>query len=137
MNTYSPPAVVVKVPVLLVSGDRTTVESTRAQLPWVHGVTVKESIGTFSADSISPSAACAALAKGAAEAIRARAIAKPFTFEAPLTMDVQLNRTEQADYVAQIPGFERTGSRSVRFVDADMPTVFKAFIATFRLGSLA
>ena len=52
-------------------------------------------------------------------------------------MDIQLVKAEQADSVAQIPNFERTGSRSVRFVDNDMPTIFKAFVATFRLGALA
>jgi hypothetical protein len=36
-----------------------------------------------------------------------------------------------------IPGFERTGGRSVRFVHADFPTIFKAFVATWRLGVLA
>lgn len=125
------------VPVLMVSGDRTTVEGARAQLPWIHGVTVKESIGTFCADSISPAASCKAIAEGAREAIRMRASAKAYTLESPVVMDVQLARVEQADDVEQIPGFERTGSRSVRFVDAEMPAIFKALVATFRLGSLA
>jgi D-amino peptidase len=125
------------VPVLMVTGDRTTVDGVRATMPWVHGVTVKESIGNLSADSISPAASQRAIREGAAIAITARNAAKAFTFNSPITMDVALMRVEQADYVAQIPGFERTGSRSVRFVDDDMPTLFKAFVATFRLGALA
>jgi hypothetical protein len=36
-----------------------------------------------------------------------------------------------------IPGFERTHSRGIRFTHDEMPTVFKAFVATWRLGSQA
>ncbi len=36
-----------------------------------------------------------------------------------------------------IPGFERTGSRSVRFTHDDFAVIFKAFVATWRLGSQA
>ncbi|HTX57175.1 MAG TPA: M55 family metallopeptidase [Candidatus Acidoferrales bacterium] len=125
------------VPLLMITGDRTTVEGVQAQMPWVHGVIVKESIGNFSADSLSPTAAQRAIADGAAHAIAHAADAKPFRLDSPIEMRVTLTRTEQADYVAMIPGFERTGPRDVQFTDADMQTVFKAFVATFRLGMLA
>jgi len=125
------------VPVLMITGDRTTVEGVQAQMPWVHGVTVKESIGTFSADSMSPAASQLAIRDGAAAATAHHANARPYVMSSPVTMDIQLAKVEQADYVVQIPGFERTGSRSVRFVDNDMPTIFKAFMATLRLGALA
>lgn len=125
------------VPVLMVTGDRTTVNGVRAQMPWVHGVVVKESIGNFSADSISPTASQQLIHEGAAAAIREAGGAKPFVLTAPITMDVTLAKVEQADYVVQIPGFERSGARSVRFSDGDMATIFKAFVATFRLGALA
>ena len=59
------------VPVLLVSGDRTTVEGVRAQMPWVRGVVIKESIGNFAADSMTPAAAVRAIA-GARRIGRAR-----------------------------------------------------------------
>src|SRR5579862_3729499 len=45
------------VPLLLVTGDRTTVEGVRAQMPWVEGVIVKESIGNFATHSMTPDAA--------------------------------------------------------------------------------
>jgi D-amino peptidase len=125
------------VPLLMVTGDRTTVEGVQAQMPWVHGVIVKESIGTLSANSMSPVAAQRAIAAGAEAAITQAADAKPFVLTSPIEMRVTLTKTEQADYVAIIPGFERIGSREVRFVDPDMRTIFKAFVATFRLGALA
>jgi D-amino peptidase len=125
------------VPLLMVTGDRTTVDGVLAQMPWVQGVIVKESIGTLSADSISPAAAQRAIADGAAQAIANASTGKPFVLEAPIEMRVTLAKTEQADYVEMIPGFERSGPREVRFVDDDIRTVFKAFVATFRLGALA
>jgi D-amino peptidase len=125
------------VPLLMVTGDRTTVEGVQAQMPWVHGVIVKESIGNFSADSISPAAAQQLIAEGAAIALANAAQAKPLRLEPPIEMRVTFAKTEQADYVAMVPGFERTSPREIRFVDDDMRTIFKAFVATFRLGALA
>lgn len=125
------------VPVLLVTGDRVTVESSKAQMPWITGVIVKESIGNYAVDSISPQAAQAAIRAGATEAMRNAHAAKPFVFEPPITLEVDLTRVEQADLVELIPGFERTGNRRVRFVHNDYPTVFRAFVATFRMGALA
>jgi D-amino peptidase len=125
------------VPLLMVTGDRTTVEGVQERMPWVHGVIVKESIGTLSANSISPAAACRAIADGAAYAVANAANAQPYVIEPPIEMIVRLTKTEQADYVAMIPSFERTGAREVRFVASDMESIFKAFVATFRLGALA
>jgi D-amino peptidase len=125
------------VPVLFVTGDRTTVEGVREQMPWIRGAIVKESIGNFSADSLAPAMARRAIREGASAAVRSAANARPFVIDAPIHMDVQLAKVEQADYAAIIPGFVRTGPRSIRFVHDDVRTIFKAFVAVFRLGALA
>lgn len=125
------------VPVLLITGDRVTVESAKAQMPWITGAVVKESIGNYAVDSISPQAAQEAIRSGAAQAVKNAASAKPFRFDPPITMEIDLTRVEQADYVSLIPGFERSGPRQVRFTHEDYPTVFRAFVAAFRLGAVA
>jgi D-amino peptidase len=125
------------VPVLLITGDRVTVEGAKAQMPWITGVVVKESIGHYAVDSISPQAAQDAIRAGAAQAVKNAANAKPYVFEPPVTMEIDLTRIEQADFVSLIPGFERSGPRQVRFVHDDYPTVFRAFVAAFRLGAVA
>ena len=125
------------VPLLLVTGDRTTVEGVQAQMPWVHGVVVKESIGTFSANSVSPAAARRLIAEGAARAIAQAAKAKPFVVPGPIAMRVTFAKVEQADYVSVVPGFERTGARDITFTHPDIHAIFKAFNAIFRLGALA
>ena len=125
------------VPILLVTGDRTTVEGVQAQMPWVRGAIVKDSIGNFAANSMTPAAARRAIEREAEEAVRRAGDAKLFVVKPPIALDVQLVTAAQAHLVATIPGFERTGSRSVRFVHDDIETVFKAFVATWRLGSQA
>ena len=125
------------VPVLLITGDRVTVESAKAQMPWITGIVVKESIGNYAVDSISPQAAQDAIRRGAAAAIENAKAAKPFRFEPPVTMEIDLAKVEQADHVGLIPGFERSGPRQVRFTHPDYPTVFRAFVAAFRLGAVA
>ena len=125
------------VPLLLITGDRSTIASAKEQMPWVTGVVVKESIGYYSVDSISPEAACDLIRAGAADALRNAAAAKPYVFEPPVELEIDTARVEQADFMEMIPGFMRTGARSVRFVHDDYPTVFRAFVAAFRLGSAA
>lgn len=125
------------IPLLLVTGDRTIVDGVREQMPWVRGLAVKESIGNFAAASMSPEAARRAIVIEAERAIAGRGDAKPYVFEPPIELVVQLAKTEQADLVEMIPGFERAGSRTVRFVHDAFPVVFKAFVATWRLGGTA
>jgi len=125
------------VPLLFVSGDRATVEGVQAQMPWVRGAIVKESIGAFAADSLVPKAARRLIRREAEAAVAGAKAARPYVFDAPVTLEVDLAKAEQADLVEMIPGFERTGGRSVRFVHADFPTIFRAFVATWRLGAQA
>jgi D-amino peptidase len=124
-------------PLLLISGDRATVEAVQQQMPWVRGVIVKDSIGNFAASSMTPAAAQRAIRREAEAAMSEAASATPYRFEPPITLDVALVTAAQAHLVAMIPGFERTGSRSVRLTHDDFPTIFKAFVATWRLGAMA
>jgi D-amino peptidase len=125
------------VPLLLVTGDRTTVNGVREQMPWVRGVVVKESIGTFAANSMMPAASQRSIWREAAEAVRDASSAELYRFDPPIVLDIELVTAAQAHLVATIPRFERTGSRSVRFTDDSFPVVFKAFVASWRLGSQA
>jgi D-amino peptidase len=125
------------IPLLLVTGDRSTVGGVCEQMPWVQGVIVKESIGNFAASSLTPAAARAAIRQGAQTAVSAASRAKPYRFDSPTQLEVTLAKTEQADLAEMIPGFSRTGARSVCFTHERYPVVFKAFVATWRLGGQA
>lgn len=125
------------IPLLLVSGDRVVVEHVKEHMPWVEGVVVKESIGHYAADSITPKAAQAALREGAARAIRNASTAKPFTFDGPITMEIDTARVEQADFIELMPGFQRIDGRTLRFAHDDYHQIFRAFVCAFRLGGAA
>lgn len=125
------------IPLLLVSGDRVVVEHVKRYMPWVTGVIVKEGIGYYAGNSVTPKAAQALIRDASAQAIGNAANAKPFTFDPPITMELDTTRVEQADFIELMPGFERTGGRTVRFVHDDYKMIFRAFVAAFRLGGAA
>lgn len=125
------------IPLLLVSGDRVIVEHVNEYMPWVTGVIVKEGIGHYSTNSVTPKAAQQLLRDGAAQAVRNASEAKPFTFDPPISMEIDFTRVEQADFVELMPGFDRIGGRTVRFNHDNYEMVFRAFVAAFRLAGAA
>lgn len=125
------------IPVVLISGDSTIVKETLGHLPWAVGIAVKDAIGYYSANSMSPAAAQALLREGAREAMQRIGKARPFVFDPPLTLEIDTALVEQADFVELMPGFTRTGGRTVRFAHDDYRTLFRAFVAAFRLAGAA
>jgi D-amino peptidase len=125
------------VPVALITGDRACVDETKAVMPWLTGVVVKDSIGRYATNSVSPARARELIRAGARDAVARLGDAKPFTFEPPIALEIDFVYTHNADFVEMIPGFERTGGRTVRFVHDDFRTIFKAYVCAFRLGGAA
>jgi D-amino peptidase len=125
------------VPVVLITGDRVTIDQTQAEMPWITGVVVKESIGRFATDSVSPERARELIHAGAHAAIARLADAQLYVFEPPIVLELDFVSTQNADFAELIPGFERIGGRTVRFVHDDYRTIFRAFNAAFRLGAAA
>jgi D-amino peptidase len=124
-------------PLLMITGDRTIVEETTAKLPWVVGVAVKDAIGYFAANTMTPQAACTAIREGAREAIAQRDRAKPFTFAEPIELAIETVTTEQADLMELLPGFERKAGRTVRYAAPGYHEAFRAFLAALRIGTAA
>jgi D-amino peptidase len=125
------------VPVVLITGDRTTVEGLKAHLPWIATAATKDSIGRFAVNSLSPETARARIAEAARAAIENLAAARPFVFEPPVALELDFVGTQNADFAELIPGVERIGGRTVRYVHDDFRVVFKAFMAAMRLGGSA
>ncbi len=125
------------VPVVLITGDRTTVEGAKAHLPWITGVAIKESIGRFATDSLSPGEARRRIREGARSAIERLADARPFVFDPPIALEIDFVSTQNADFAELIPGVERIGGRTVRYEHEDYRVVFRLFIAAMRLGGAA
>jgi D-amino peptidase len=125
------------VPVVLITGDRATVEQAQQAMPWITGVIVKDGIGRYATDTVSPARACELIRAGAATAVRGLAGAQPFRFEPPIVLEIDFVATHNADFAELIPGVERTAGRSVRYTHDDYPTVFRTFLAAMRLGAAA
>jgi D-amino peptidase len=125
------------IPLLLVSGDRVVVDHVAEHMPWVKGVIVKDGIGHYATNSMTPQAAQAAIRDAATQAVRNASKAKTFTFEPPLTLEIDTTRVEQADFIELMPGYQRIAGRTVRFEADNYPAIFRAFVAAFRLGGAA
>jgi D-amino peptidase len=125
------------VPLVLITGDRATVDQTRAEMPWVTGVSVKQGIGRYAIDTLSPAVACERIRAGAVAALRALPSARPYTFAPPIALEIDFLQTHNADFAELIPGVARTGARTVRYEHDDYRTVFRTFLAAMRLGAAA
>lgn len=125
------------VPLLLVTGDRTIVDETTRMMPWVTGAAVKESIGYYSVNSMTPSSACALIQTCAQSAVAKRAHARPFTFTPPIEVVIETAHTANADFIELLPGYERIGGRTIRYVCGDYVEAFRAFLVATRLGAAA
>jgi D-amino peptidase len=125
------------VPVIFISGDQNACADARSFLPWVEAVEVKQAIGRYAANSLSPAESQKSIAAGVQrglERLRSGA-AKPFAFASPATLELVFTLTAKADMASLLPGSERVDGRTLRFRHADFLTVFRAFRAMMSLGA--
>jgi D-amino peptidase len=123
------------VAVALVSGDQALAAEARALLgDGIETVVVKEAVGRFAARSVAPTVACERLRSGAAAALRRRHA--PFTFKAPIRLEVDFVVSQMADMAELVPGSGRTGGRTVSYASEDYREVFRAWRAMYNLASV-
>ncbi len=130
------------VPVGLVSGDQALAAETKALLgDGVRTVQVKEAVSRHAARSLPPARACALIREGMCQAVaqtsKGNPRSRPFVVASPISVEVDFERTVQADHAAMAPGFERRGPRTVGFSHQSYVEVFGAFRTMFNLGGLA
>lgn len=125
------------VPVLLVSGDRTTLAEATRNLPWAIAVETKVSLSAYSADCLSPSRTCDALRAAATRALQSARAASPYVLPLPVTMEIDTQKTAHADVIELIPGCRRLGPRTVGFVSEDFAETYRTLMAIIYLGSAA
>jgi D-amino peptidase len=123
------------VPVALVSGDQALAAEAKTLLgAGVETVIVKEAVGRFAAKSLAPAVACERIRSGAATALRRKHV--PFTFEAPIRLEVDFIVSQMADMAELVPGSSRTGGRTVSYAGEDYREVFRAWRAMYNLASV-
>lgn len=105
------------VPVICASGDDVFIEENRARFPDAHFVETKQSLGQYSAVSLTPQAACARIhdaVRAAVREARSREMAR-LRFAMPCECVVRASKAALADLFAIVPGVERVDALHVRF----------------------
>lgn len=125
------------VPVGLVSGDHTTLEEAKRNIPWAVCVETKRSLSYYAADCLSPRAVQEALRAEAARTVAHMNTAKLFTLAPPIRLEIDTMTTAQADAIAAVPGMTRPAARAVAFSGHDMLEVYRALTTLIALGNAA
>lgn len=124
------------VPVVLVSGDAALATEAHDLLgDEVATVIVKEAVGRHAARSLAPAVACRRIREAATKALKRKG-AKPFTVEAPITLEADFSKTVEADMAELVPGSLRTSGRTVAFTHHDYKEVFRAWRAMHNLAAV-
>jgi D-amino peptidase len=123
------------IPVVLVSGDAALATEAHDLLgDEVATVIVKEAVGRHAARSLAPAVACRRIREAAAKALK-RKRTRPFTVEAPITLEADFSKTVEADMAELVPGSLRTSGRTVAFTHHDYREVFRAWRAMHNLAA--
>ena len=126
---------VYEVAVALVSGDQSLAAEAKVLLGnAVETIVVKEAVGRFAARSLAPSVACERIRTGAGAALRRKHL--PFTYPAPVKLEVDFVVTQMADMAELVPGSSRIGGRTVGYAGDDYREVFRAWRAMYNLASV-
>ncbi|HLW37609.1 MAG TPA: M55 family metallopeptidase [Candidatus Eremiobacteraceae bacterium] len=124
------------IPVALVSGDRTTLAEAARNIPWAQRVETKNSMSYYAADCLAPAAVCGLIRAAGADAA-GLSDAKPLNLQSPISLEVDTQKTAQADVMEWVPGFTRLGARRVGFTGADMLQAYRALMTIIYLGATA
>ncbi len=113
------------VPVVFISGDEAVLEQARELIPGIEGVAVKEAIGVTAARTLHPEEARERIAAGIKAALARRKGMQPVRLSQPVTLEVELARTSQADNAMLVPGMERISGRVVSYTAPNMVIAYK------------
>jgi len=111
------------VPVTLVTGDRAACSEARQFLgDRVAVACVKDGLGRYSARMLPPRAARAEIRAQASQAVALAESGVPFVVDTPVTLEIEYFRNSHADAITEVPGIERVGPRTFRYLGPDVPS---------------
>ncbi len=112
------------VPVIFISGDRAATEQAKEFIPGVEVAAVKQGIGRTAALTLPPEVARQLIADGVKRAMARRSEIKPVSLRSPITLEIELSNTRQADSCMMVPGMKRVSGRTVSYTAADMAVIY-------------
>lgn len=117
----------VGVPTLLVTGDDLTCAEAAHDCPGVATVTVKWARGRYAARGLHPDVACAAIRRGAAEALARRGSVAPVVTSAPVEVRLRFKETGSAESAARVLHTALVDDDTVAFTAEDMVEAYEAY----------
>lgn len=123
------------VPVVFLSGDRAVTEQARAFIPGIEVVAVKEGIGQTAARTLHPEAAREKMAAGIKAALAGRQHVQPVGLSRPVTIEIELATSAQADSAMMVPGMQRVSGRVVSYAAPDMAVAYQISRLVARLAT--
>jgi D-amino peptidase len=121
------------VPVVLVTGDRTTAEELAPFCPGAHAVVVKESVSRFAASSLHPDEACERIREAACLATVGAASAAKVAIELPATLAMTFKSSDYAELAARVRGCHRTSALTAELVGDDPLELYRSFVTVVLL----
>jgi D-amino peptidase len=122
------------VPVIFVSGDRAAIQQAKDFIPDVEAVTVKQGIGRTAALTLPPEVARQEIASGVKRAMTRRSEIRHVSLKTPITLEIELSHSRQADSCMMVPGMKRVGGRTVSYTAADMAVIYQVSRLISRLS---
>ena len=123
------------VPVVFISGDRAVAEQARAFIPGIEALAVKEGVGQTAARTMHPHDARERIAAGIKAALARRTQIQPVRLSRPVTIEIELANSAQADSAMMVPGMQRLGGRVVSYTAQDMAVAYQVSRLVARLAS--
>ena len=113
------------VPVVFLSGDLAATKEAEAIFPGVETVAVKTAISQTAARILAPERARELISEGVARAVGRRAAVEPLRIDGPITVEIEVATSGQADKVMMVPHMERVSARVVLYVAPDAPAAYR------------
>lgn len=104
------------VPVVMISGDEAAVREVSTLLGPIEGAVVKTAISHTVGRTLMPGAAQSLIREKAAAGLQRRDEIKPYTMNAPLTLDLAFKNADAAEMLAYLPNVDLVDSHTVRFI---------------------
>ncbi|GAA1525396.1 M55 family metallopeptidase [Kribbella lupini] len=122
------------VPVVLISGDRVTIDEALPFCPGIEGVVVKESVSHNAALTVHPELAQERIRDGAESALRRLGDFQLPTIEQPAELTVRYHNRALADLACALRGVEQVDEKVVALRNDDPLQLFRTFIAAVLLS---
>jgi D-amino peptidase len=121
-----------RVPIILVSGDGTTIQEAQQIAPQAEHVVVKQSVGRFAASHLHPEVACELLHAAATRAVRNYKDMQSPQFKLPVTLEITFLVADM-EMALWIRGVERVASRTVQIVSDNLLDLYRTFVTIVTL----